>query len=143
VTQDQQTQLNPYIAFKDNAHQAFEFYKSVFGGELEMHTFDEYHAAQDPSEGDHIMHAMLTVSPSFAVMGADTPNSMEYKGHEGFSISLSGVNSDELRGYWAKLSGTGTVTMPLEKQMWGDDFGMCVDQFGVSWMVNIHAPEAA
>lgn len=135
------TKLNPYISFRDDAKAAFEFYKSVFGGELELHTFDEYHAAQDPSEGDHIMHAMLTVNDGFALMGADTPSSMEFKGHEGFTVSLSGLNADELKGYWSKLSEGGTVTMPMEKQIWGDDFGMCVDQFGISWMVNIHAPE--
>jgi PhnB protein len=56
-------------------------------------------------------------------------------------VSLSGDDADELRGYWTKLSGSGTVTMPLEKQMWGDEFGMCVDQFGIGWMVNITQPQ--
>ena len=58
------------------------------------------------------------------------------------SISLSGDEADELRGYFAKLSEGGSVTMPLEIQMWGDEFGMCVDQFGVMWMVNIAQPQA-
>ena len=56
------------------------------------------------------------------------------------TVSLSGDDADELRGYWDKLSAAGTVTMPLEMQMWGDEFGMCMDQFGVPWMVNITQP---
>jgi uncharacterized glyoxalase superfamily protein PhnB len=48
-----------------------------------------------------------------------------------------GDDADQLRGYWEKLSDGGNVTMPLEKQMWGDEFGMCVDRFGIPWMVNI------
>jgi len=60
----------------------------------------------------------------------------------GFSLSLSGDDGDALRGYWEKLSGGGTTTMPLQKQAWGDEFGMCLDQFGVPWMVNIAQPQA-
>lgn len=137
-----QTTLSPYISFKDNARQAFEFYQTVFGGELEVHTFGEFHASDDPAEQDKVMHAMLTVSNTLQFMGADTPNAMEYHKVEGFSVSLSGENTSELRGYWEKLNADGQVTMPLEKQVWGDEFGMCVDKFGISWMVNIHTPEA-
>ncbi len=57
-------------------------------------------------------------------------------------MSLSGDDADELRGYWEKLSEGGTVSVPLEKQMWGDEFGACVDQFGIPWMVNIGQPRA-
>ncbi len=53
------------------------------------------------------------------------------------TISLSGDDSDDLRGYWDKLADGGQVMMPLEKQMWGDEFGMLADRFGISWMVNI------
>ena len=56
-------------------------------------------------------------------------------------MSLSGDDADELRGYWEKLSDGGTVSVPLEKQMWGDEFGMCTDRFGVAWMVNIGQPQ--
>ncbi len=133
-----QTQVNTYINFKDNARQAFEFYKSVFGGKLEMHTFGEFHASEDPTEQDKIMHAMLTLDSGEAIMGADTPNSMEFREPWGFSVSLSGSNADELRGYFQKLSENGSVLMPLEKQAWGDEFGMAKDSFNVSWMINIH-----
>jgi PhnB protein len=57
-------------------------------------------------------------------------------------VSLSGDDADELRGYWEKLSSGGVVTVPLEKQMWGDEFGMCVDRFGTTWVVNIGQQQA-
>ena len=67
---------------------------------------------------------------------------MEHNRGTNISISLSGDNADELRGYWEKLSDGGTVSAPLEKQMWGDEFGMCEDRFGIGWMVNISQPQA-
>jgi PhnB protein len=76
------------------------------------------------------------------LMGADTPNSMQYAAPAGFSISISGEDEAELRGYWDKLVDGGTVSMPLETAPWGDIFGMCVDKFGVSWLVNVNAPAA-
>ena len=69
-------------------------------------------------------------------MASDAPPGTDAGGGSDFSVSLSG-DDDELRGYFAKLSEGGSVTMPLEKQVWGDEFGMCVDRFGVQWMVNI------
>jgi PhnB protein len=70
-------------------------------------------------------------------MGADTPPGMEHNPGTNIAVSLSGDDGDLLRGYWAKLSDAGSVSVPLEKQMWGDEFGACTDQFGISWMVNI------
>lgn len=131
-------QLSPYINFKDNAREAFTFYQSIFGGKLELNTFGEFHASDDPAEQDKIMHAMLTLDSGEAFMGADTPNSMEFRQPWGFCVSLSGDEADTLRDWFAKLSEGGTVGMPMEKQIWGDEFGMCNDKFGVGWMVNIH-----
>jgi PhnB protein len=75
-------------------------------------------------------------------MAADVPNRMEYQAGTNFSMSLSGENDAELRGYFEKLSNGGAVTMPLEKASWGDTFGMCTDKFGTSWLVNISAAQA-
>jgi PhnB protein len=132
--------LNPYINFRDNARQALEFYRDVFGGTLAINTFGEY-GAQDTPEANKIMHGQLETDSGFTLMAADTPAEMEYNPGSSISVSLSGDDADELRGYWAKLSDGGTVTMPLEKQMWGDEFGMCQDRFGVGWLVNITAPQ--
>ena len=132
-----QTILNPYLSFKDNARAAMEFYHSVFGGKLTISTFKEYQASQDPSEDNKVMNAMLVTDNGLTLMAADTPNRMEFRPNAGFSISLSGDNDTELSAFYQKLSAGGMVTMPLEKAMWGDKFGMLTDKFGVSWMVDI------
>jgi len=131
------TRLNPYLNFRDTTRQAMEFYQSVFGGELTMNTFGEFGASDDPAERDKIMHSQLDAGDVFTLMAADTPNSMDYQQGTNFSVSLSGEDEPELRGYWDKLSTGGNVTVPLEQAPWGDMFGMCVDRFGTSWMVNI------
>lgn len=131
------TQLNPYLSFRDNAKEAMEFYRSVFGGELTMSTFGEFHASEDPAEADKIMHGMLTVDNGMMLMGADTPNSMELSAGSNFAVSLSGDNEAEIRGYWDKLSDGGQITMPINAAPWGDIFGMCTDKFGVPWLFNI------
>jgi PhnB protein len=131
------TRLNPYLSFRDTARPAMDFYQSVFGGELTRSTFADLHASDDPAEQDKIMHSMLTTDTGLVLMAADTPNGMDLTPGTNFAISLSGEDETELRGYWDELAAGGTVTMPLEPAPWGDSFGMCVDQFGVSWMVNI------
>jgi PhnB protein len=137
------TRLNPYLSFRENAREAMSFYQSVFGGELTVSTFGEMNASPDPAEQDKVMHSMLVSPKELVLMASDTPNSMEHTAGSAISISLSGEDHDELRGYWDKLSEGGTVTMPLDAAPWGDYFGMCVDRFGVSWLVNIAgAPQA-
>jgi PhnB protein len=135
------SRLNPYIQFKDNAREALEFYKGVFGGNLVMNTFGEF-GQQDSPDADKIMHGQLETDSGFTLMASDTPPGMERNPGDNISVSLSGDDADELRRYWEKLSDGGTVSVPLEKQMWGDEFGQCVDRFGIQWMVNIGQPQA-
>lgn len=137
-----QSKLNPYINFRDNTRAAMEFYQTVFGGKLQMATFKDYHASQDPGEDNLIMHSQLEDDNGIILMASDTPGRMEYRPGTNMSISLSGDNEAELTGYFEKLSAGGTVTMPLEKAMWGDSFGMCTDKFGVQWLVNISGQKA-
>jgi PhnB protein len=133
------TRLNPYLSFRDDAREAMEFYTSVFGGELTVNTFADLQASEDPVEQDKVMHSQLEAPNGIVLMGADTPNSMEFQEGANGSISLSGEDEAELRGYYDKLADGGTVIMPLEKAPWGDHFGMCADRFGVRWLVNISA----
>jgi PhnB protein len=135
------SRLNPYVTFAGNAREAMEFYQQVFGGGLALNTFGQY-GAPDTPEADKIMHGMLEAPNGFTLMGADTPPGMEHHPGDNMAISLSGDDADELRGYWEQLSAGGTVSVPLEKQMWGDEFGMCADRFGVPWMVNITQPQS-
>ena len=133
------SRLNPYLSFTDNARQAMEFYRGVFGGELTMSTFGEFGGAGGPDGPDPegIMHAQLETPSGYTIMASDTPPGMDITAGTNISVSLSGDDRDALRDYFEKLSDGGSVTMPLEKQMWGDEFGMVTDPFGVSWMVNI------
>jgi PhnB protein len=133
--------LNPYLSFRDNARAAMEFYQTVFGGKLTMSTFKEFHASQDPSEDNKIMHSVLEVENGITFMASDTPSTMEYRPGTNMSMSLSGDNAAELSAYYEKLSAGGTIGMPLEKAPWGDTFGMLSDKFGVSWLVNISGPK--
>ncbi|MEO5852858.1 MAG: VOC family protein [Nocardioides sp.] len=133
--------LNPYLAFDGNARDAMEFYRDVFGGELNIMTFGDM-----GTEGDQaakVMHAQLDGGPhGFTLMGSDMPPGQDLRPGNQVSVSLSGDQSDGLRGYWDRLSDGGTVMTSLEKQMWGDEFGMCADRFGIAWLVNIAAPQA-
>ncbi|MDQ1010953.1 PhnB protein [Streptomyces sp. V4I23] len=131
------SRLNPYISFSGEAKQAMDFYKGVFGGNLSVHTYGDFGSEAPPGYGDKVMHSMLETEKGFTLMCADNPPGMEYKPGNNYAVSLSGEDAGELRGYWEKLSDGGNVQVPLEKQMWGDVFGMCTDKFGVAWMVNI------
>ena len=133
------SRLNPYISFSDDARQAMEFYQGVFGGDLTVSTFGDMGATDESANG--VMHAQLETPAGFTLMASDTPPGMERTTGSSISVSLSGDDGGELRGYFDKLADGGQVTMPLEKQMWGDEFGMCTDKFGVSWMVNIAQPQ--
>ena len=134
------SRLNPYLSFAGNARQAMEFYQDVFGGELALNTFADF-GAQDAPNANNIMHGMLETTRGFTIMGADTQPGMDLVVGNNMTVSLSG-DDDDLRGYWEKLSASGTVSTPLEKQMWGDEFGSCTDQFGVEWLVNIGQPQS-
>ena len=137
------SRLNPYLNFNGNARQALDFYTSVFGGDLTLSTFADFGAAAAGSaDAVRIMHGQLETAAGYTLMAADVTSEMPYQPPAGFSVSLSGDDGDALHGYWDKLCAGGTVTMPMQKQVWGDEFGMCVDQFGVSWLVNISQPQS-
>ncbi len=136
------SRLNPYISFQGNAKEALEFYKSVFGGTLDLSTFKDGGMVQNQADADQIMHGMLVAENGMTIMGADTPDGMEYKQGTTISISLSGDDEVELTAYYDKLAEEGNVAQPLEKAPWGDTFGMLTDKFGVFWMVNIAGKKA-
>ena len=131
------SQLNPYLHFKNQTRDAMEFYKSVFGGELELMSFKDAGMPMDPAEENNVMHSTLT-SGDLVFMASDTPNEWPFNPGTNVGMSLSGDNDSELRGYWQKLSEGANVAQPLEKAPWGDTFGLLYDKFGIEWMVNIN-----
>ena len=130
------SRLNPYLSFDGNARAAMRFYKTVFGGELTLNTFGEF-GMKEAAVRQKIMHAVLETDSGYTIMASDIMPGMEHLAGNNITVSLSGDDGAELRGYFKKLSRTGEVLMPLEKQVWGDEFGQCKDKFGIAWMVNI------
>ena len=131
--------LNPYLNFPDaRAREALELYHSVMGGELSIMTFGDM-GTEGPL-ASQVMHGQLEVPGGLVLMGADAPPEMaQVTFGDSMSVSLSGgpEDGDQLRAWFAALSEGGEVRQPLEAAPWGDEFGMLVDRFGISWMVNI------
>lgn len=128
--------LNPYLSFDGTCRQAMDFYRSILGGELEVHTFGE--SMPDAGDiADQVMHSSLTTEAGYTIFASDTPPGMPAPTGAGMTISISGDEVDRLRGYWAGLAEGGEVSVPLERQMWGDEFGALTDRHGTPWMVNI------
>jgi len=132
--------LNPYLSFKNEAREAMEFYRSVFGGELTVSTFSEYPGMVEDAENDLVMHAQLETPDGFVLMGADTPSHMRYEKPAGMSVSVSGDDEASVRRYWDSLAVDGTVVMPFDTPPWGGRFGMLTDRFGIDWMLSLNAP---
>jgi PhnB protein len=131
--------LNPYLSFRTEARQALEFYHQVFGGELRVNTFGEYGMA-DGDAANLVMHGQLETPKGFTLMASDTPPGMDFTPGSQITVSLSGDEVDDLTAYFNALAEGGKITMPLEKQMWGDHYGALTDRFGIAWMANISVP---
>ena len=133
--------INPYLNFKGNTEEAFNFYRSVFGGEFEIiQRFKDTPEAERLPATDHdkIMHIALPIGKNNILMGTDALESAGQTLTQGnnFSLSISTDSDDETGKIFNALSAGGTVTMPLDKMFWGSYFGMCTDKFGVQWMVS-------
>src|SRR4051812_10314895 len=111
------TRLNPYISFGDDARDAMTFYQQVLGGSLELHTFGEYGASDEPF-ADLVMHALLETEDGLTLMGADSPPGMSRTVGNNITISLSGDDEALLRARFEGLGEGGTIDVPLAKQMW-------------------------
>lgn len=130
------SKLNPYLSFRDTTRDAMTFYKDVFGGELFISTFGDM-GDPDGADAQLVMHSSLQTPAGYVLFAADVPAERPLTVGDNITVSLSGDDDAELRGYFDALANDGTVTMPLDKQVWGDVFGMVTDQYGINWMVNI------
>jgi PhnB protein len=127
-------ELAPYLNLHGKTRAALEFYHGIVGGELDLQTYGESPVEAGESMKDFIMHGTLKAD-GFQLMGADSPNEVTFG--DSVHLSLMGADHDRLTKAFAALAEGGKVDMPLEKQFWGDTFGMLTDQFGIHWMVNI------
>lgn len=125
------TTLNPYLNFNGDCAEAMKFYQSVLGGELHITPTDQ---------GDRTIHASLKSGAIF-LMASDGQMGDPVVFGTSTHLSLNGDNEEEITSYFNGLAEGGKITMPLEKQFWGDKFGMLQDKFGIFWMVNISTPQ--
>ena len=143
------TTVNVYLAFKGNCMEAFNFYKSVFGGEFPyVGKFSDMPPQEgmpplSESELDKVMHISLPISKETVLMGSDTPESFRQNIVVGnnFSISINTDTIEEADRLFGELSDGGKVTMPMDKTFWGAYFGMFTDKFGINWMINVDLEE--
>ena len=131
--------VNPYLNFSDNCEEAFTFYKSVFGGELQDLLRFGAMACDNPapsSEDNKVMHVSLPIGNGTALMGSDTPESFGAPiAGNNFCVTVGAESADEARRIFDGLSAGGEITMPMDKTFFAEAFGMCTDKFGVHWMV--------
>ncbi len=136
--------INPYLTFPGNCEEAFNFYRSVFGGQFAyVGRFNEMPPMEGQpqmpeSEGNKIMHISLPISGMSILMGSDSSEAFGHATVTGnnFSISLSAKSTDEADRLYNGLSAGGQSTMPMNKTFWGSYFGMLTDRFGIQWMVS-------
>jgi PhnB protein len=135
--------VNVYLNFDGNCEEAFNFYKSVFGGEFGyVGRFSDMPDGEgkpiSAEEQNRIMHISLPISKETALMGSDTGGewAAHFKQGTNFSISVNASSKEEADKIFNGLSNGGMVTMPLADTFWGDYFGMCADKFGINWMMS-------
>ena len=138
------TTVNVYLTFNGDCKEAFDFYKSVFGGDYaSISTFGE----MPPQEGmppvsedekDRIMHVALPISNETMLMGSDTGGewSGNFQKGNNFSISVNTASKQEADRIFNALSDGGKIMMPMDNTFWGSYFGMFSDKYGINWMVN-------
>ena len=136
--------VNIYLTFDGNCEEAFNFYKSVFGGEFPyIGRFKDMPPGDgvklNPGDADRIMHVSLPISKETMLMGSDTGGdwAANYKQGNNFTISITAGSKDETEKLFNGLSAGGTVTMPLAKTFWAESFGTFTDKFGINWMVSL------
>lgn len=139
--------VNIYLTFNGNCEEAFNFYKSAFGGDFSLVSRFKDMPSENgniipPEIGEKIMHISLPISKETVLMGSDSVDMCEgeekrkYIQGNNFSISISTETEEEAERLFNLLSANGQITMPLSKTFWGAYFGMFTDQFGINWMVS-------
>lgn len=136
------TKINVYLNFPGNTEEAFNFYKAVFGGELQVFRFKDMPmegVSLSEEDANKIMHVSLPIGDD-VLMGTDALASMgqDLRVGNNVSISVSPDSRAEADRIFNALSAGGEVEMPMGDQMWGDYYGSCRDKYGIQWMVNYH-----
>lgn len=137
-------QINPYLNFTDNCEEAFNLYHAVLGGDMEISRFSEMPPDENapPVDGNKIMHVSLTLGDGQVLMGSDVPPHMgEVVVGNHAHMSVAPDSAEDAKRIYDAMSDGGQVVMPLQSMFWGADFGVLIDKFGVTWMVNYTYPQ--
>lgn len=134
------TKITPYIRFRTEARQAFEFYARVLGGSAQIASMGDFDAAPTPEDANLVMHAQIDLPNGFSLMGSDTPSFMEYDPGARIAVALHGGPEDleEFTRIFDALAEKGQELQPLTEAPWGGTFGMALDAWGVQWMMNVN-----
>ena len=132
--------LSPYLNFAGNGREAMTYYHGIFGGELQLFGYADFGMADMPDDG--LMHGNLQVSPGLSISASDAmPGADQTWGGTRVYCSFFGDDLPTMQGWFEALAADGSVGMPLEKQVWGDIYGLVKDKYGIEWMFNVSAPE--
>lgn len=130
----------PHLNFRGDAREALEFYRSAFGGELVITTYQDLGAVEDPAEADQVVWGQVTGPNGFAVMAYDAPASRPWsRGDDPFFVSVRGTDPGELTAAGDRLADGGSIRQPLGPAPWAPLYGMLTDRFGVTWVLDIAA----
>ena len=132
--------LSPYLNFPGNGREAMTYYQGIFGGELQLWGFAEFGMPDMPAEG--LMHGQLEVNESLTIMASDAfPGAEQSWGGTRSYCSFFGDDLPTMQGWFDALAADGSVGQALEKQVWGDVYGLLKDKYGIEWMFNVSVPE--
>ncbi|MBR8742092.1 VOC family protein [Nocardiopsis sp. MG754419] len=131
-----------HLNFRGRAREALDFYHSVFGGDVVAITYADAHAVRDPDEADRIMWGQVASEDGFRVMAYDVPGTLEWNpGENSYFVSVRGDDTEEITTRWDRLSVGSTIVRPLEPAQWSPLYGMLRDRFGVTWVLDVTAPD--
>ncbi len=142
--------LNPYLVFKGNCEEAFNFYKDIFKGDiLFMGRYSDVPQESKPLfpdvAGEKIMHATLQINPETVIMACDSPEADEpgvKPSAETFYLYISTENQEDAYRIFSELAAGGRITMPITQTFWSTHYGMVTDRFGIHWKITFDPAEA-
>lgn len=137
--------LDPYLHFNGNCEEAFTFYQSIFGGELQLMRYKDSppNPQIKPEEAEQVMHVSLPIGRN-TLMGSDFPSAYgRASGGTNFYITVNADSQADADKYFEGLAAGGKVGMPMAHQFWGSYFGMVTDKFGTHWMISFANPTPA
>ncbi|WP_417308711.1 VOC family protein [Devosia sp.] len=133
-----------HINFRGDARPALSFYQSVFGGDLVVLTHAQVYGTTDPVEADLVSWGQVTSPEGFAIMAYDAPASRAWNpGQSPFFVSVRGTANDEITAYWNKLKVDAEILQDLAPAGWSPLYGMLKDRFGITWVLDVQAGDAA